>query len=385
MARRWAVSLALALMLSTYGIAAAAESEFRGLSLATPFPSQTVRVGEPVTLVLTVKNFKLPPQVVTLRVTVVPRGWEASLLGAGRGVEAVYVAPDQETTVTLRLQPPAKARAGTYQFRVVAQGQGASAELPITLKLGHVLPRRLSLEPELPVLRGTPTTTFRYRLTLKNESDQDLLVNLDAAAPRGFQVSFSLIGQQVSSIPLKAGESRDVDAEVSPPSRPEAGTYPITVRAIGGDARAEVKLTLEIVGRPELSLRTPEERLSARAYAGRRQPIKLIIKNTGSAPARGVTLSASEPSGWEVGFDPERIEEIAANGVIEVTAAVTPSAKALTGDYMLTISANASDVSTSADFRITVATSTLWGLVGLLLVAAALGVLTLAVNRYGRR
>jgi uncharacterized membrane protein len=52
---------------------------------------------------------------------------------------------------------------------------------------------------------------------------------------------------------------------------------------------------------------------------------------------------------------------------------------------MLPITANAGDVSSSADFRITVSTSTLWGLVGVLLVAVALGVVTFAVNRYGRR
>ena len=41
---------------------------YRGLGLTTPFPNQTVRAGEPVTLTVTVKNYGLPPQVVNLSV-----------------------------------------------------------------------------------------------------------------------------------------------------------------------------------------------------------------------------------------------------------------------------------------------------------------------------
>lgn len=358
---------------------------FRGLGFSTPFPSQTVRAGETQTLVLTVKNFGLPPQVVALRVAEAPRGWQLTFLGSGRPVRSVYVAPDQEATVTLRLEPPKGLRPGTYHFRLVAQGQDGQAALPLTLTLGAVTPRRLSLEPELPVLRGAPTASFRYRLTLRNESDQDALVNIDAQAPRGFQVNFSLFGQQVASVPLKAGESRDLDAEVSLPPRVAAGTYPITVRASTGDARTSTQLTLEITGRPELTVTAPEGRLSGRANAGRDSPLKVIVKNNGSAPARNVTLSSFPPSGWEVTFSPERVDEIAPNGEAEFTATIRPSPKALTGDYMVTMTASSGDVSSSADFRITVTTSTLWGLVGVLVVAAGLGVVTFAVNRYGRR
>ncbi len=358
---------------------------FQGLRISTPFPSQSAQLGEPVTLSLTVKNFGLPPQTVTLRATSIPRGWKATFLGAGRVVESLFVDPDQESSVTLQLEPPKGVRPGEYRFQVAAVGQNASATLPLTLTLGNVLPRRLSLNAELPVLRGSPTSSFRYRLTLRNESDQELLVSLDAQSPAGFRVTFTTLGQEVASLPIKGGESKDIDAEVGLPPKVPAGTYPISVRAAGGETRAELKLSLEITGRPELSVTAPDDRLSGRAYAGRSTPLKLVIKNNGSAPARNVTFSASEPSGWEVKFTPERIDQIPANDQAQVTADLKPSPKSLTGDYMVTMTASAGDVSSSADFRITVLTSTLWGLVGVLLVAVALGVVTFAVNRYGRR
>ncbi|RIH86385.1 NEW3 domain-containing protein [Calidithermus roseus] len=360
---------------------------FRGLSLSTPYPNQTVRTGETVTLPVEVKNFGLPPQVVQVQVTDVAPGWKASLLGGGRVVGAVYLAPDAEQSLSLRLEPPKGVKGGTYRFRLLATGTSARAELPITLTTGEVLPKRLSLEAELPVLKGTAGSSFRYRVTLRNESDQDLLINLEAEAPEGFQVSFtpSFGSQQVTSLPVKAGESRDLDVEVSPPREVEARAYGVTLRALAGEAKAELAVTLQISGRPELSLSTPEGRLSGRAYAGRENPVKLVVKNTGSVPVEEVSFSSSEPSGWEVKFDPEKLEAIAPGKEAEVTARVKPTSRAVAGDYMLTLRASAGEASASMDYRVTVLTSTAWGIVGVGLVAVALGVLGFAVSRFGRR
>jgi uncharacterized membrane protein len=374
-------------VLAWFALPPAYPQEFRGLSFSTPYPDQTVRAGETVTLTLTVRNHKLPPQVVALQVLEAPRGWKATFLGGGRPVGSVYVGPDQEATVSLRIEPPKSVRRATYRFRLLAQGQNARAELPLALTIGEILPPRLTLQAELPVLRGPATSSFRYRLTLKNESDVDLLVNLEAQAPKGFQISFTPAfgSQQVTSLPVKAGESRDLDAEVSLPSDLPAGRYDVLVAATGGGARAQVRLGLEVTGRPDLSITTPEGRLSGRAYAGRSTPVKLLIKNQGTAPARNVELSAFEPTGWEVRFDPQRIEEIPANGQREATVSIKPSDKAVAGDYMVTLRATSGDNTTSVDFRVTVLTSTLWGLAGILLVAVSLGVVGLAVSRYGRR
>jgi len=68
-----------------------------------------------------------------------------------------------------------------------------------------------------------------------------------------------------------------------------------------------------------------------------------------------------------------------------VKALVTPSDKAIAGDYVASFRANGRGESSSADFRITVTTSTLWGVVGVGIIAVALLVLLGAVARFGRR
>lgn len=375
--------LALLLLLISLGLA----QGFRGLALYTPYPSQSVRLDETISLPITLKGYNLPPQTVQVRVAELAPGWKASLLGGGRVVGAVYVLPDGEQSLSLRLEPPQNVRAGTYRFRLVAEGSGVRAELPLALTLGQVLPKRLSLETELPVLKGTPTASFRYRVTLRNESDQDLLVNLEADAPENFRVSFSTAfgGQEINSLPLKAGESRDLEVQVTPPRQVEAKVYAVTLRALAGEAKAELAVNLDITGQVELSLSTPEERLSGRAYAGRENPIKLVVKNNGSAPAENLELSASEPSGWEVRFEPEKIERLAPGAESEVTARIKPSSRAVAGDYMLTLRVNAEGTQASTDYRVTVQTSTLWGLIGVALIAVAVGAVGFAVSRFGRR
>jgi uncharacterized membrane protein len=53
---------------------------------------------------------------------------------------------------------------------------------------------------------------------------------------------------------------------------------------------------------------------------------------------------------------------------------------------MVTVTAKPTDgASKSTDFRITVLTSTLWGVAGIGIIAVSLGVVALAVVRFGRR
>ncbi len=377
--------LLLALVLLLLPLASA--QNFRGLALYTPYPSQSVQTGETITLPITLRSYGLAPQSVNLRVVEAAPGWRASLLGSGRLISAVYLLPDGEQSLSLQLVPPQEVRPGTYRFRLVAEGAAGRAELPISLTLGQSLPKRLSLQTDLPVLRGTPTASFRYRVTLRNESDQDLLVNLEAQAPQGFQVSFTPAfgGQETTSLPIKAGESRDLDVQVTPPQRVEAKVYAVTLRALAGEARGELVVNLDITGQPQLVLTTPEGRLSGPVTGGRETPVKFVLRNTGSAAAENISFSSSEPSGWEVKFEPDKIENLPAGEEAQLTVRVKPAARAVAGDYLLTLRASAGSASASVDYRTTVQTSTLWGLVGVALVAVAVVGVGLAVARFGRR
>jgi uncharacterized membrane protein len=364
---------------------ALAQEGGKDLSIYTKFPSQVTEPGKTVSFPLTLKT-ETKDQIVSLEMKELPDGWKATFRGTGHIIKSAYVTPDDDLIVDLKLEPPADVAAGDYQFVVEAKSDKAVATLPLSLTVEEKLPPKLTFTTDLPTLKGTPTSTFRFNTTLKNEGDEDLDVNLVADAPAGFNVNFKLNGKDVTSFPVEANSSKRITVEAKAYGTIPAGTYPLNVLAQGGDTQASLDLTIDVAGQPELKVSGPDGRLSGEAYAGKESPLKIVIVNNGTAAAHNVELSASTPSGWKVTFDPKTIDEIPVGEQVEVTANIQPGEKAIAGDYIVTVRAKpAEGGNKSADFRITVRTSTLWGVVGIALIAVAVAVVALAVIRFGRR
>ncbi|HLY47294.1 MAG TPA: NEW3 domain-containing protein [Stellaceae bacterium] len=386
----WRRVLIVTLLLGLSAAAGAADQPggIAGLFVTTKYPAMTVRAGETATIDFSVRNFKLPPQALALSVAQAAAGWKATILGGGQPVAAVEVAPDAEERLQLRLEPPAGLGHGDYQFTVEAKNAKYDEKLPIALTIGAEVPAKLKLTTNFPALRGTATTSFKYKMTVDNDSGRDATVNLGADAPKNFQVSFTEAygTQQITSIPIEAGKSKDVDATLTIPHAVKAGDYKLVLDAKTAAASASLPVSLTIVGQPQLSVSGEGGRLSGEAYAGQASQLTVVLRNDGSEAARDIELSASTPEGWKSSFEPKRLAQLAAGARQEVKATLTPSDKAIAGDYQTTIRASAADgLSESANFRITVLTSTLWGAVGIAIIAIALLVVVFAVARFGRR
>ncbi len=350
-----------------------------------------MRAGEDTTLPLTLYNYGLDPQ----------RTDAHDLQYAIRQLEGRDRWFGQAGNCCLcRLQRPSPepqseadntCRCQTRPLTVLrsnADGTDAKSSLPIAIDLAAPLATKLELTPKFPTLKGSPKTAFDFDVTAKNDSSADMLVNLGADTPKGFTATFKeqYGTQELASMPLKASESKDITVSIKPP--PDVGSGPVTIPVnFNGDlAKASTKLTLDISGQPTLSLSGDNGRLSGDAYAGQEQAIPLTLHNSGTAPATNVSLSASPPSGWKVTFDPKTIAELGTNQDAKVTASVTPAAQDINGDYVVSFTASGDNgISQSADYRLSVLTSTLWGFAGVGVIGAALIVLVGAVGRFGRR
>ena len=64
----------------------AAWAKYTGIVLSTPFPDETVQSGRTAVIPLTVHNFGLDPQAVTLKTLSVAKGWTAEFQGDARDV-----------------------------------------------------------------------------------------------------------------------------------------------------------------------------------------------------------------------------------------------------------------------------------------------------------
>jgi len=380
-----ALILSCLLALAVPALAGAASPP--GIYLVTDYPSLTLQAGITTTLPLTLRNQGTLPTRVGLRLEDVPQGWKVALLGGGKPVTAAMPATDASVPLQLRFELPAKVEARSYRLRVVAEAPDRLIELPIDVSLADQLPAQLSIESKLPAQRGGPRTTFDFPFTVRNDSGRDLLVNLGADTPPYFEPTFTenYGSQQLTSVPVKAGESKELKLSVKPPSSVKAGGYPVTVHASAEGASTDARLNLEIVGHPELRIAGRDGLMSATARAGKTDTVPIVVRNDGSASAQGVELTASAPSGWKIEFEPKTVPQIEAGQETEVQARITPSDRSLVGDYMATLRAAAGGESASGEFRVTVQTSTLWGIAGVAIIAIAVLVLVGAVARFGRR
>jgi uncharacterized membrane protein len=385
-----ALILGVLSVLAPCGFAGAEDApkiDVKGLFLLTDYPAVSVRPGATSTVNIRLQNYDMPPERFALSVDGAPKGWTATLVGGGQPIAAAMPATNASVSLELRLDVPKDAPVGTTNLTVNAKGSSMTLDLPIAVTLAKDLPAKLTVTPQLPDLRGNSKSSFEYQLSIKNDSGKKLTVALGAEAPQNFDTSFTeqYGSQELSAVPIDAGQSKDVKLKVRPPSTVAAGKYMVTARVAAEDANVTTDLGLEVVGQPKIDVAGREGVLSAKATAGQETVIPIVLTNTGDAAAEDISLSGTAPTGWKVAFDPKTVDKIAPNDMKEVQATITPPEKAVAGDYQATLRANWRGDSASSTFRVGVATSSMWGIVGIGIIGAALLVMVGAVSRFGRR
>ncbi len=225
-----------ATVVAASGFAQAADPP-KGLFLLTDYPAQTVRAGEVTTIRVKLTNAGLPPEPVALSLAGVPAGWKIDILGGGQPVAAAMPGVNQDASLQLRVDVPKDAQPGSQKVVLSAKGPLQAIDLPLTLTVGSEAPAKLSLKSRLPSLRGTPRSAFEYTVTVGNDSGKDLTVALSAQGPANFQTTFSegFGSNEISSIPIEAGQTKDIKVKVTPPRglprlfvRSRDGYYAIT-------------------------------------------------------------------------------------------------------------------------------------------------------------
>jgi len=119
--------------------------------------------------------------------------------------------------------------------------------------------------------------------------------------------------------------------------------------------------------------------------AGQKTPVPFVVVNSGTAPVRNLAFVTKKPDKWTIDFKPDKIDSLNSGELREISMEITAPARAIAGDYEITILANSQDTNKSLAFRVTVATATLWGWIGALIVAAVVLGLGVVFVRLGRR
>ncbi|MCL4486709.1 MAG: NEW3 domain-containing protein [Chloroflexi bacterium] len=357
--------------------------------VTTAYPAIVADAGTTLTFSIDVSNTTQALQVYTLKADG-PSDWSPSFTGNGMTIREVTVEPGKSQSVNLELRPPDTAKPQDYTFVVSAADQSGAASkslsLDVTLR-SKTDQGSLKLTTQYPDLRGQANGSFSFTLTAANNADQDRTVNFDTTLPQDWQATIKPAYQttQVSAISLKANSTQDIDVSVTPPQDAPAGQYPVVVRASAGGDSTQIPLNVVIVGNAGLSLDTSSGQLNTQATVDSATKVTLVVKNTGSAPLNGVSVTASTPSGWNVSFSPSTIDSLPVNQSTQVDATITPGTRALAGDYMVSMTASAGSTSDSKDIRVTVQTPTTWGWAAVAAIALVVIMLGAVFARYSRR
>ena len=254
----------------------------------------------------------------------------------------------------------------------------------------------VSVSVTYPALSGPSTSEFEFEVVIDNDTGADSSFDLTAVAVDeggqvlpGWDISFSpAFGQErvISSISVGDALNERVDVRVTPPRNTAPGDYFIPVQ-VQDDAgfEADALLLVTIRGRGEVFMSTDTGLLNLDATAGEESSTKLRLTNFGTGDLADINLLADAPSGWQVTFQVNSVESLPLNEQIDIITTVLPAADAIPGDYLVTLRSNHPDTNASLELRVTVAQSTIWGWLGIVLVVLVILILGALFLRLGRR
>ena len=383
----YSVSAAFLLLFSAV-LAAFPASAAGGLELYTAYPGVSVKAGDSQTISMYVSNESGSSLDADLSIVSMPEGWEGYFSGDGSQVSRVHAENGTEAPVTFNLEIPEDAAEGDYTVRLqAASDTGLTDVTDLVFSIQEIQYGQGSFEAEYPEQEGASGTAFSFSTTLVNNGAAGQSYSLAAQAPAGWQVSFQPSGEstQVASIDVEAGSSQGLNVSVTPPENVEAGEYTIPVSAISANDTLETELKVTVTGTYALDLSTPSGLLSFDAHANRESDVTLSITNNSNVDLQNITLTSSAPTDWTVTFEESSIDVLEAGATQEITAHVTPGDSAMTGDYVTTVTASCSEVSDTAEFRVSVKTDTVWGIVAVLIILVLIAGVGAVFKKYGRR
>lgn len=356
------------------------------VNMYTPYTGLSTTPGESINYSVDVKNTSSSVAHVSFSLKNLPDEWTSKIRAGGHDIRQLSIDADSYQTISLDIEIPLQVEKGEYKFELVARGRnGVEATLPFLVEVSEEGTYSTELTIDQPNLEGHTDATFSYKFNLKNLTANEQNYSLSSEVPAGWRAQFKADGNAVTSVSLEPGANKDIDLDLIPAETASADTYEIPIKASAGGTAAETTLEAVITGSYDIDITTPDGRLNTDITAGRSKMIELIVQNIGTATLNDVSITSSTPPNWEVEFDESEIEVLEAGETKIIKAKVTAADDAIAGDYEASFSAKAAETSDNAVFRISVETSTLWGLIGIAIILAVFGGLFYLFKKYGRR
>ena len=255
---------------------------------------------------------------------------------------------------------------------------------------------RFELIAEYPVIRGESGSTFEFLVSFEYESSETRIFKFYPTVPPGWEISIqerfeakegTLLAVRLE--PKEYYESLKVILSPLPGNLPEPGEYVVTLEIASDNMKDSVDLKAVVTELPptyELDVVTTTGRLNTLAKAAADNTMSIKLTNSGTGIIEDITFSSIKSEGWGVTFTPNKIESLEPGQTQEVDVVITPPSRTIAGDYRVTLTARGiENVSDSIALRVRVETATMWGGVGIGIIAAVIAGLVVLFRRLGRR
>ena len=357
-----------------------------GLTMSTDYPGVSVQAGNSVSFSLDFANGN-SAQMVELSSKSSNDAITGYFQGGSNTVSSVYVKNGMnDGLVTYSVTVPDDTKDGTYTIDLTAKGESNTSTLRLTLNVSEVNLGASTMKSDYEEQEGSSSTSFTFNTTITNNALDTQSYSLSADAPDGWTVTFTPSdgSSAVSSIDIDGTSSKTMTVSVKPAEGVTADTYPITINAKSAKENLSEDLTVTITGDYTMTLATQNQTLSFNAKANKATNVVLELTNTGNVAINNINLTASTPTDWTVEFDQSTIDTLAAGDTKTITATVTPSNSAISGDYEVDITAKGDEDSQTTQFRVTVQTQTSWGIIGIIIIVAIILALVGVFKKFGR-
>ena len=255
---------------------------------------------------------------------------------------------------------------------------------------------RVRLEATYPKLEAISGSSFEFQvaLTYLTYLGQGVTreFELRATVPEGWSVYITPRYEKDKKIKAIRLEPLMTTPEtllvtVTSPTFPlvEPGEYKITLEVIAGETKDTVELTAEITARYSMFLIPTNGRYNTTAKAGEDNFFTIEVPNFGTATLDNINFSTDKPSGWTIEFTPEKIDSLPAIERQTVDVNIKPPVDTVAGDYQIQITAAGNQARRQIEIRVTVETPTIWGWVGVGIIALVIAGLTYIFMRFSRR
>lgn len=370
----------ITLMGGTFTSVSKAEAQ-GSLELYTPYLEWSAAPGETISYSIDLINNGSSTASASLSFETAAKGWDYSLTAGGRDITKVAVKKGEAQTINLQLHVPLEINKGRYTFTLITD----DSSLPLVVNVSEQGTFKTELSVDQANMEGHADSTFTYSAVLRNRTNQQQTYAFSAQADSGFEVRFKADGNSVTSVEVEPNAEKSITIEATPPEKVEAGSYSIPIAATSKDTNATAKIEAVITGSYDMQLTTSDNRLSTDVKAGSERKLTMVVHNTGSAELQDLSFSANAPTDWEVSFEPSTVSSIAPGESKSVQATIKSSGKSLPGDYVVSMTSSSANKSASADLRVTVKSSVLWGWIGVLIILAVFAGIYYLFRKFGRR